>query len=151
VFGRGNSVGVEGRTGTGVIGANKGSTGIGVYGQTGGTGSAVFGNATTNGAGVFGKSQSGTALRGDSTNGTALQVNAKAKFSRSGITTVAAGTASKTVSHAGVTTASMVVATAQQNVNVFVKAAVPSGGSFKLWLTSNAPVGGLKVAYFVLN
>jgi hypothetical protein len=46
---------------------------------------------------------------------------------------------------------SMVIATAQQNANVFVKAAVPGAGFFRLVLTGNAPVGGLRVAYFVLN
>jgi hypothetical protein len=45
----------------------------------------------------------------------------------------------------------MVVATAQQIGNVFVKAAVPGPGLVNLILTGNAPVGGLKVAYFVLN
>jgi hypothetical protein len=52
---------------------------------------------------------------------------------------------------AGVSGSSMVVATAQQHTNVSVNGAVPSGGSFKLYLTGNAPAGGLKVAYFVLN
>jgi hypothetical protein len=155
VFGEasGSGRGVLGTSsiGYGVFGTNTGSTGIGVYGKTGGTGSAVFGQATANGLGVFASSQSGTALRAASASGTALQVNGKAKFSRSGLTTIAAGTASKTISLAGVSTSSMVIATAQQNVNVFIKAAVPSGGSFKLWLNGNAPVGGLKVAYFVLN
>jgi hypothetical protein len=83
--------------------------------------------------------------------GTALRVDGKASFSRSGTVAIAAGTASKTISLAGVTTSSMVVATAQQSGNVFVKAAVPAGGSFKIFLNGNAPGGGLKVAYFVLN
>jgi hypothetical protein len=154
VYGSGTNTGVEGSTGnggTGVYGHNSGSTGIGVWGQTGGTGSAVFGEATVNGAGVFGKSQTGSALRGDSPSGTALEVNGKAKFSRSGVVTVAAGTASKAVSLAGVTASSMVVATAQQNGSVFVKAAVPAAGSFTIFLNGNAPGSGLKVAYFVLN
>ncbi len=96
---------------------------------------------------------SGTGVRAvnSAPGGTALRVDGKASFSRSGITTIAAGTASMTISLAGVSTSSMVVATAQQNGDVFVKAAVPAGGSFKLFLSGNAPAGGLKVAYFVLN
>jgi hypothetical protein len=154
VFGSGTDYGVEGSAsagGIGVYGHNSGSSGAGVKGQTGGGGSAVYGYATANGFGVYGWSQFGAGLLGESPNGTALEVNGKAKFSRSGIVTIAAGTASKTVSLGGVTTSSMVIGTAQQNGNVFVKAALPSGGSFKLFLTGNAPVGGLKVAYFVLN
>jgi hypothetical protein len=154
VLGDGFERGVLGEAsdgGTGVFGHNRGTTGNGVWGQTGGVGSGVYGQATTNGVGVFGDSQSGPGLQGRSASGPALRVLGKATFSRSGIVTVAAGTASKTVSLAGVTTASMVIATAQQNGSVFVKAAVPAGGSFKLWLTGNAPAGGLKVAYFVLN
>ena len=83
--------------------------------------------------------------------GVALDVQGPAKFSRSGITTISAGTSSKTISLAGVTTASMVLATAQQLTTVFVKAVVPASGSFSIRLTGNAPTGGLKVAYFVLN
>jgi hypothetical protein len=45
----------------------------------------------------------------------------------------------------------MILATAQQKVPVYVKAAVPASGSFTIYLTGNAPSGGLKVAYFVLN
>jgi len=154
IKGIGGPTGIEGQAddgGTGVYGHNEGFTGIGVHGETGGTGSAVFGEATASGVGVFAKSQTGTALRGDSPSGTALQVNGKAKFSRSGTVTIASGTASKTVSLSGVTGSSMVVATAQQNGSVFVKAAVPASGSFTIYLTGNATGSGLKVAYFVLN
>jgi hypothetical protein len=51
----------------------------------------------------------------------------------------------------GVTSASMVLATAQQAKSAHVKAAVPGSGSFTIRLTGKAPTGGLKVAYFVLN
>jgi hypothetical protein len=153
VKGSGATRGVHGTTstGSGLYGENTGSVGIGVEGKTGGTGSAVYGQATTNGVGVYGVSANGTGVWATSPNGTALQVNGKAKFSRSGIATVAAGATSLNVSVTGMTASSMVIATAQQNGNVSVKAAVPSAGSFKLWLTGNAPVGGLKVAYFVLS
>ena len=154
VYGSGNATGVEGSAGgggTGVYGHNSGSTGIGVWGQTAGVGSAVFGEATANGVGINGKSDTGVAVRAVSTGGTALQVTGKETFSRSGVVTVASGTASKTVNLGGVTTSSMVVATAQQNGSVFVKAAVPASGSFTIFLTGNASGSGLKVAYFVLN
>ncbi len=91
--------------GTGDFGKNSGTTGVGVWGQTGGVGSAVYGEATS----------------------------------------------SKTVALAGVTTSSMVLATAQQAKAAHVKAAVPGTGLFTIRLTAKAPVGGLKVAYFVLN
>jgi hypothetical protein len=47
----------------------------------------------------------------------------------------------------------MIIATAQQSStgSPSVKAAVPGSGSFRIYLTGNAPATGLKVAYFVLN
>jgi hypothetical protein len=137
--------------GTGVKGVTTGTTGIGVWGQVPGTGSAVYGEATGTGVGVYGDTVNGTGVTARSTNGTALNVNGKAKFSRSGTVTIAAGTSSRTVTLAGVTTASMVLVTAQQNATVFAKAAVPASGSFTIRLTGSAPSTGLKVAYFVLN
>jgi hypothetical protein len=151
---QGDDYGVKGEAdegGTGVFGENNGNTGIGVWGKTGGTGSAVYGQATASGAGVFGDTTNGTGVQARSTNGTALNVLGKAKFSRSGITTIAAGASSKTISLAGLTTASMVLATSQQNSTIFVRSAVPVSGSFTIRLNGVAPTGGLKVAYFVLN
>jgi hypothetical protein len=83
--------------------------------------------------------------------GIALQVHGRAKFSRSGTVVVGAGTASKAVTLSGTTGNSMILAIAQQNASVFVKATVPAAGSFTIYLTGNAPANGLKVAYFVLN
>ncbi len=137
--------------GTGVKGQNTGTTGIGVWGQTPGTGSAVYGEATGTGVGVFGDTTNGTGVIARSTNGTALNVTGKARFSRSGTVVVAAGSAARTVALAGVTTASMVLATSQQNAAVFVRSAVPANGSFTIRLSAVAPSAGLKVAYFVLN
>jgi hypothetical protein len=138
--------------GTGVFGVNAGTTGIGVWGQTPGTGSAVYGEAKGPGVGVYGTSTNGTGVVAVHTNsGLALDVRGKAKFSRSGVVTVAAGASSRTVTLANMSAASMVLATAQQNANVSVKAAVPASGSFTIRLSGAAPTGGLKVAYFVLN
>jgi hypothetical protein len=146
--------GVEGHAlngGTGVYGYNSTPTGIGVHGDVSGSGSAVYGTATGSGVAVYGDSASGTAVQARSTNGTALNVIGKAKFSRSGVVTVPSGTAYVTVTLAGVTASSMVIATAQQNTTRLVKAAVPGAGSFVIRLNGTAPAGGLKVAYFVLN
>ena len=96
-------------------------------------------------------SASGVGVEADSATGAALKVQGKAVFSRSGIVTVPAGKNFRTVTLAGVTAASMILATSQQTRAAYVKAAVPGSGSFTIRLTGNAPTGGLKVAYFVLN
>jgi hypothetical protein len=137
--------------GTGVFGDSSFATGIGVEGDVTGSGSGVFGHATGAGVGVNGQSASGTGIYAQSSNGRALDVVGKARFSRSGVVTIAAGASSRTVHLAGVTRASMVLATAQQATAVFVQAAVPVAGTFSIQLTGPAPGGGLKVAYFVLN
>ena len=94
----------------------------------------------------------GVGVEADSASGIALNVKGKAKFSRSGTTTIAAGASSKTITLAGVTTSSMVFAMAQQNGSVYVKAVVPGSGSFTIRLTGAVPSGNsLKVAYFILN
>jgi hypothetical protein len=142
-----NAIGVLGQ----VLPTTAAGGSVAVRGINNGTGHGigVWGSGATKG--VYGSSSSGTALFGESSSGTALQVNGKAKFSRSGIVTIPAGTASTSVPLAGVTTSSMVIATAQQSASAHVKAAVPAAGSFTIYLTGNAPGGGLKVAYFVLN
>jgi hypothetical protein len=169
--GSGGTYGVYGFSGigTGVFGLTTGAGtangvwgqatdygGSGVYGLNDGTGYGVAGRATNvnGGTGVLGdapNSASGIGVEADSATGTALHVQGKATFSRSGIVTIQAGNDSRTVTLAGVTTASMILATSQQNKGVYVKAAVPGTGSFTIRLTGNAPTGGLKVAYFVLN
>jgi hypothetical protein len=153
-FGEGPT-GVWGRSlnqdGTGVRGESTASTGIGVEGTVNGAGSAVYGLANANGVGVFGDTTNGTGVVARSTNGSALDVRGKAKFSRSGRVTIAAGATALKVTLAGVTTASMILATAQQDSTVAVRSAVPASGSFTIHLTGKAPAGGLKVAYFVLN
>src|SRR5262249_43994245 len=140
VYGSG-ATGVEGDSGqlggTGVLGNSTFAQGIGVEGDQSGTGSGVYGLAKASGVGVF----------GDSTNGTALDVRGKATFSRSGVVTLAVGTTSKKVTLAGVTTASMILATAQQDGTVYVRSAVPASGSFTIHLTGKAPASGLKIAY----
>jgi hypothetical protein len=134
-----------------VLGTSSDAQGIGVEGTQSGTGSGVYGLASTTGVGVFGDTTDGIGVIARSTTGTALDVRGKATFSRSGQVTVAAGTTTKKITLAGVTTASMILATAQQDGTVYVRSAVPASGSFTIHLTGNAPAGGLNVAYFVLN
>jgi hypothetical protein len=140
-------------TGTGVVGVNFGATGIGVNGKTFGSGSAVYGESINNGVAVFGKSTNGTALRGDSPNGTALQVNGKAKFSRSGVLTLAASASSITKTGVPLTAASYVLATLQTNtLGLFIQGAVPNpaGSSITIYFSKAAPIG-TRVAWFVVN
>jgi hypothetical protein len=134
-----------------VLPTTAGGGSVAVRGINNGSGHGIGVWGTGAGKGVWGSSPKGTALIGESSSGTALQVNGKAKFSRSGLVTIPAGMASNTITLSGVTTSSMVIATAQQSASVHVKAAVPAAGSFTIYLTGNAPSGGLKVAYFVLN
>jgi hypothetical protein len=142
------------QTGTGVFGTNLGTSGIGVYGKTGGAGTAVYGEATTSGVGILGKTVTGTALRGDSSTdtGTALQVNGKASFSRSGV--IRLGSFADSVIKGGVpmTSASYVLATLQTNTSgLVIQAAVPNpAGFFTIYFNRPAPVG-TRVAWFVVN
>jgi hypothetical protein len=140
------------QSGTGVRGFSTSTlAGIGVEGESDGPGSGVYGLANAAGVGVFGDTTGGTGVLARSTNGTALDVRGKVSFSRSGLVTVTGGAASKKVTLAGITSASMILATAQQDSTVSVRSAVPASGSFTLHLTGKAPAGGLKVAYFVLG
>lgn len=170
--------GLNDGAGNGVTGQVNNPAASGVYGQNDGTGYGTAGRSNT-GTGVLGDSESGTGVHANSDRGTALSATAgggatgiatqaqaggtalkvtgasqftgKTKFSRSGIVTIAAGVDSKAVTLGGVSSNSMILVTAQQASSVSVKAAVPSSGSFTIYLTGNAPTGGLKVAYFVLN
>jgi hypothetical protein len=157
--GTGGTYGVYGDASTGVYGVGPSSGvegtsngGNGVYGDVNTPGSSgVYGLNVGTGYGVAGRAAGGTGVLADSQNGTALSVQGKATFSRSGTVTVPHGNDLVTVTLAGVTAASMVLATSQQNKGVYVRAAVPGTGSFTIRLTGNAPTGGLRVAYFVLN
>ena len=147
----------EAKAGTGVLGRGT-ENGVQAQGGTFGvfaTGNdyGVYASAPNHGIYAEATASGGLGVQAVATTSaaTALQVTGKAKFSRSGLVTIAAGTSSKTVTLAGVTTASMVLATSQTNAAVYVKSATPASGSFTIRLTGNAPTGGVKVAYFVLN
>jgi hypothetical protein len=158
VHGLGTDFGVIGTTTTvtGVYGKNTGTSGIGVFGETSGTGSAVYGLTKANGVGVFADapSSTGTALRGRSENGTALVVEGKAKFSRSGRVTISAGQTSKINGLFPIDPATIVVATVQGNVaGIWVRGVSLDAvaDKFTIRLNKAAPAGGVVVGFFIVN
>jgi hypothetical protein len=143
--------------------ANSASTSAAVSAATAGTGPAVAGQSSKaggrgvqgrgeNGAiGVQGLSDTGIGVYAESGPGVALHVVGKATFSRSGLATIKAGSKTVTVRMAGVTSASLVLATLHQAAGpVAVASAVPSSGSFTIHLT-RAPASGVQAAYLVLG
>ena len=143
VSGDGFKYGVEGTSdaagGTGVYGHSAGDTGIGVWGENDGVGSAVYGHALGNGVGMFGESANGTAVEAKSPSGTALRVDGKASFSRSGTVTISYPKQLATISGVPVTAKSLAFATLQQFLSCcYVAAVVPnlggSSNSFTIYL-----------------
>ncbi|TME79969.1 MAG: hypothetical protein E6I45_11920 [Chloroflexi bacterium] len=115
-----------------------GQFGAGVYGYSG----SVTAPLPPNNVGVYARGD-GTAL--------ALQVQGKAKFSRSGRTYVAAGHANRAVTYAGVTTSSLVIATlATYRAGVYIAAVVPGSGKFTVYL-NKAVTASTYFVYMILN
>ena len=144
VYGEGDT-GVWGFGGWGVFGASD-ATGTGVYGISGASVPAAPAHV-----GVFGYTDSGYEIYARAATGTALYVDGKARFRRSGRTSVTARHSSVKITLAGVTTASYIIATPQTNrAGVFVQAVVPATGSFTIYL--NKVVSGTTyVGYLVIN
>ena len=147
--------GVLGNSLAGGVGVSGTSSGVGVQGAGGITG--VNGNSSkAGGTGVAGQATSATGvgvLADNTAGGTALQVAGKAAFSRSGVLTVAAGKSSATQTGVALTSASLVLATLQQDRSgVWVRSAVPNiaGSSFTVHL-SKAVAASTTVAWFVVN
>lgn len=144
VYGEG-AIGVWGFGGWGVFGASD-AGGTGVYGFSGA--SVPSSPAHT---GVFGYSDSGTGVYALAATGTALYVNGKAKFSRSGRVAITAGHSSVSKSLAGVTTSSLIFAVMQtRRTGYYLVAAVPTSGKFTVYLNKTVS-GTTYVAYFVVN
>jgi len=136
-------VGTGGASGPGMVGSGKGN-GAGVVGIGAGSGAGVEGIGGAKGVGVLAESSAG---------GTALQTTGRAVFSRSGVLTVAAGSSKVTKTGVALTSASLVLATLQQDVaGVWVRSAVPNvtAKSFTVHL-SKAVSATAKVAWFVVN
>jgi hypothetical protein len=92
----------------------------------------------------------GVYARGDGS-ATALRVQGKAVFSRSGRTYVGANRSYRVVTMAGVTTSSLVLVTLQtRRTGVYVAAAVPAAGKFTVYL-NKAVTASTYFAYMVLN
>jgi hypothetical protein len=149
----------------------------GVYGFVDGTGldplqfvaTGVWGDSVE-GIGIFGSGPSGVVGVGgwgvlgfsDVANGIgvvaeaaaparALVVNGKAHFSRSGKVSVGRTRSSVSLSMAGVTSASMVIATVQANkIGLYVKGAVATTNKITIYL-SKKPPATVRVAFIVLD
>jgi hypothetical protein len=149
----GSTTGVYGEGDTGVWGFG----GWGVFGASDASGTGVYGFSGTNvpaapaHAGVFGYSDSGTGVYARAATGTALYVNGKANFSRSGKVAVTAGHSSVAKTLAGVTTSSLIIAVIQTyKAGYYLAAAVPAAGKFTIYL-NKAATSTMYVAYFVVN
>jgi hypothetical protein len=80
-----------------------------------------------------------------------LNVTGKAKFSRSGRTSIASGQYARKITMAGVTTSSYVIATLQtRRTGVYVHAVVPGTGYFYIYL-NKAVTATTYVGYLVIN
>lgn len=109
------------------------------------------------GTGVYGLTYDGVALAARTAvpQGTALQVDGTAKFSRSGVAIVPVGRKEATVTGVLLTAASIVLATVQQyrpGSGVSLRAAIPdaAGNRFRLLLTEAARED-TRVGWFVVN
>ncbi len=127
---------------TGVVGrCDIDATSHGALG-TSAPGQGVRGDATTTGVGVLATAP---------LTGVALRASGKVVFNRSGRATVAAGTSSKTVSLAGVTTGSLVFAVlASSRSGRYVRAVVSASGSFTIYLNTTV-LSSTLVSRFALN
>jgi hypothetical protein len=150
--GTGGPDGGPGVTGTG-SGIEFGIQGFG--GRADGGGGGVLGESSS-GTGVHGKSAAAGAagvLAENTSGGPALRVAGPAVFGRSGVMTVGAGSSSVTKRKVALTTASLVLATLQDDVpGVWVRSAVPNvdGHSFTVHLSATVKAS-TKVAWFVVN
>jgi hypothetical protein len=120
----------------------------GVYG-TGSIGVLGYGGVGVEGD-AFGAGGIGVYAFGDPTQ-TALQVNGKVKFSRSGRSTIGSGKTSITVTLAGVSTGSRIFAVLHSNKSGrWVRAVVPTTNKFTIYLNTKV-TSATYVAWFVIN
>jgi hypothetical protein len=158
------SIGVwgESKTGTGVFGSGSfGVFGSGDFGVVGAGPVGVLGDVDSASVGVYGHTGEvaaptpppgvGVYARAATPSLTALSVSGKARFSRSGRTTLSATAVTRTIVMAGVTATSYIIATMQTDVpDVYVRSVVPTAGSFNIHL-SKAAGKVVVVGYLVIN
>ena len=146
-----------------LVGENRAEDGYGVRATSPYIGVNAVGNTygvyavSDYGRGIYGLTYDGIALSAQTAvpQGTALQVDGTAKFSRSGIAIVPSGQKEIHVTDVLLTGASIVLATMQQyrsGSGVSVRAAIPdpATSSFRLRLTDRAPED-TKVGWFIVN
>jgi hypothetical protein len=142
-------------SGNGVEGTGGGGNGIGVWGMGQGTGAGVLGTGF-DGPAVHGRADFADAigvLAENTAGGVAFKATGPARFSRSGVLTVPAGKSAVTKTGVALTSASLVLATLQQDrAGVWVRSAVPdaAASSFTIHLSKAAPAS-TKVAWFIVN
>jgi hypothetical protein len=125
---------------------------ISFAGVQGRSGSGVGVHGVGGSAGVFGWSDAGIGVHAQG-GGTALRVDGKATFSRSGRLTLTAGQSSIAKTGLLLSRYSLVLAVLQTNrPGIYVRAVVanPSTSSFRVYLNTAVP-GTTNVAWFVLN
>src|SRR5262249_39893845 len=144
--------GVSGSSHSGDAVSGTSDTGHAFFGVAGGAVAAVYGNNTGSGVGVRGECAAGLgvlAIGGV----VALEVHGPAVFTRSGVLTVAAGKSSATQTGVALNSASLVLATMQQDrAGIYIRSAVPNvaGSSFTVHLNKAVTVS-TSVAWFVVN
>jgi hypothetical protein len=155
------STGVAGTGSTGVIGDGfYGAPTTGVLG-TGTTGVRAIGEDDAGSTGVYATSDIGTGVRAfgaaigveAGSYGTALKVDGRASFSRSGRATISAGAASVIISGVALEPGSIVLATLQQGrAGTWIRAAVPNATNDTVTILLNkAAPAATKVAWFVVE
>jgi hypothetical protein len=116
------------------------------------SGVGVYGTSNTNtGIGVWGIAYIGVLAQGLTAG---LKVIGPALFSRSGSVSIAAGAKTAIVTGVSLKAASLVLATVQSSIGVWVAAVVPNepGHSFQVVLNKAVPATkSAKVAWFVVN
>lgn len=130
----GHSTGVLGYSGDEVPPAAKAKTGVYGHAAQDSSSRGVWGRANA-GQGVRGQATSGVGVYGKATTGLALQAVGRAKFSTSGVATIAAGSDGVTVTPGvNVTSASFVLLTPKSSL-----------GGRDLWFTTNATADTFRI------